>query len=586
MGATKGDPYPSKSRRFIRQAAVVPMIAAVWAVTPAAAALVINEFLPDPSGSDGGREFVELLNTGPDPVTLADVRLQFANGAVGPEWATRWIGQAQAVLPAGGRFLIVDRNWLGAVPGDAEVALGLQNGPDAIRILQGVEVADLVGYGPLTDSGLFEGQPVAVVPGRALARRPDGRDTGDNGADLVAAVPTPGAPNFKAFSVALDGVVFDPPYLARPEASLRVAVTLRNDGTEPLPAGPCRLIWRGGEVVSRWDGAVADARRTLTFVLRPARRGAIALTWRYRVPAQADTIRVELGTVQVGAAALRLNEVLAVPAHGQGEWIEMQAADPAGVELSEYAVRDEDGSWVDLPDLRLAADQFVVVAEDSAALAGWWLANRSAGAAGCVDDAGLPRIRTLPRWPGLNNNVPADRSFADRVWLADSRGVVVDAVAWAGPDHAAPDRGLSLERIGPEPINPGAAHWMPCTALVGATPGCANSVSVPGPRSGAGDRLSASPLLLDRETAPASMHLQFGLSGTEAAWELRIFDLWGDLVRDFGGNAHGPGPRDLVWSGRDDRARLVAPGAYLAWLQVRDAAGVVLRREKLRLVVR
>jgi len=56
------------------------------------AALVINEFLPDPNGSDGGQEYVELLNTGTSPVSLAAVKLEFANGATGAEWLTRWSG--------------------------------------------------------------------------------------------------------------------------------------------------------------------------------------------------------------------------------------------------------------------------------------------------------------------------------------------------------------------------------------------------------------------------------------------------------------------------------------------------------------
>ena len=53
--------------------AVAPLIP-----IPSPAELVINEFLPDPAGSDGGREFVELFNVGPVAVGLDEVVLQFA----------------------------------------------------------------------------------------------------------------------------------------------------------------------------------------------------------------------------------------------------------------------------------------------------------------------------------------------------------------------------------------------------------------------------------------------------------------------------------------------------------------------------
>ena len=99
------------------------LIFSLAAATVAAAELVINEFLPDPFGSDGGREFVELLNSGTRTVDLGGWRLQFANGAEGAVWQTRWTGQAGQMLAPGERFLIVDRNWVDPVPGDAEVAL-------------------------------------------------------------------------------------------------------------------------------------------------------------------------------------------------------------------------------------------------------------------------------------------------------------------------------------------------------------------------------------------------------------------------------------------------------------------------------
>ncbi len=567
-------------------AGLVLCLASGLAPFPAQASLVINEFLPDPAGSDGGREFVELFNTGTVSVSLDQVALQFANGAVAADWVTRWRGVGLGTVPPGGRFLIVDRNWLGLIPGDAEAYLGLQNGPDAIRLVRDTTVLDLVGYGSLTDPELFEEQPVPVVTGLSLSRRPDGRDSGNNRADFVAAEPTPSGPNFLPFSLALTDQVFDPSHLSRPGDPLHVSLVLRNNGTEDLTAGPCRLVWPTGATGAWWDGAAPDGVLTLHFVLRPELRGMVPLTFELAVGDRPDTLRCAVGPVQVGAPALRLHEVMPAPGQGQGEWIELHWTGSGSLDLTGYALRDEEGDWARLPAVTVPAGELAVAAEDSAALMAWWSANRLAGAPVCGTTAFAPMVLALSRWPSLNNTPPSSRAHADRVYLADPDGVVLDTVAWGGEHQELPDRDLSLERIGPEAVNPGAANWMVCTAQAGSTPGCVNSVT-PGPAGAvAGSGLRVVPPVLDRITGPTAVHLKFTLVGAETSWEVRLFNLWGDGVRDFGGDARGPGPRDLVWDGHTDSGWQVGPGAYLVWLETRSASGLVQRREKFRMVVR
>jgi flagellar hook assembly protein FlgD len=72
------------------------------------------------------------------------------------------------------------------------------------------------------------------------------------------------------------------------------------------------------------------------------------------------------------------------------------------------------------------------------------------------------------------------------------------------------------------------------------------------------------------------MHVQFSLKGPECAWEGRIFDLWGRQVRDLGGDALGPGPRDAVWDGRDDDGEAVASGGYVVVVRRFAADGGLL----------
>ncbi len=70
-------------------------------------------------------------------VDLEGVEFQFANGAEGPVWSTRWRGDAGLALAPGRRFLLVDRLWADAPAGDAAATLSLQNGPDAVRLVRG-----------------------------------------------------------------------------------------------------------------------------------------------------------------------------------------------------------------------------------------------------------------------------------------------------------------------------------------------------------------------------------------------------------------------------------------------------------------
>ena len=210
-------------------------------------ALVINEILPDPEGSDGGREFVELLNTGPGTESLAGIRLQFGNGAEGASWVTRWTGQVDSWLEPSARFLIVDRNWLGEPSGQAEVYLGLQNGPDALRLTRAEIVLDMVGYGPLTDQNMMEGEPADITAGRSLARRPDGRDTGNNRLDFALAEPSPGRINFYPYSLAVVTWELDPPSTDRLGEQVRFTFQIRNTGTEVFPVGSILLRVAGGD---------------------------------------------------------------------------------------------------------------------------------------------------------------------------------------------------------------------------------------------------------------------------------------------------------------------------------------------------
>lgn len=178
--------------------------------------VVINEFFPDPGSgvnpegnSDTGYEWLELYNPGSAPVDASGWVVEKASNP--DSWSARVVLPANTVLDGGAHLLIAEH--LVAVPGGitplvlpSEGTLGLGNSQDAVRLVDCTGAAiDTVVYGGGNDDGFVDDRGVAPLAGetapdassdRSIARRVDGLDTDDSGADfLEVAIPTPGAAN-------------------------------------------------------------------------------------------------------------------------------------------------------------------------------------------------------------------------------------------------------------------------------------------------------------------------------------------------------------------------------------------------------
>ena len=168
---------------------------------PAHADPVINEFLYDPSGSDGDNEWIEIFNPGPSAVDVSDWQIERAKSS----WDVVYTIVAGPPIPAGGYLLIGEP----AVAGSHQTAteLDLGNGgsdADAVRLLDDSgTVIDSVVYAPPNDDGHEDDSGYAatsIAPeatnGKTVARSPDGVDTDLCGDDFsVDDTPTPGAEN-------------------------------------------------------------------------------------------------------------------------------------------------------------------------------------------------------------------------------------------------------------------------------------------------------------------------------------------------------------------------------------------------------
>lgn len=148
---------------------------------------VINELYYDAPGTDAGT-FIELK--GPAGKSLSGYTLA-AFDTAGTQYRTVTLS---GTIPASG-FFVVAQDMTVANRTLVNTGVDLNNGSGSLRLLKSSAVIDAVAYGSPTSSR-GEGTPAPTTgAGSALARVPDGSDTGANSVDFKVQVSTPGAAN-------------------------------------------------------------------------------------------------------------------------------------------------------------------------------------------------------------------------------------------------------------------------------------------------------------------------------------------------------------------------------------------------------
>lgn len=165
---------------------------------PCVDGLRINEVDYDQPSTDDA-EFVEVVNTAACAANLSAVSLELVNGSDGKAYASYALAEAGASLAPLGRLLVADP---GLLPGLGASVLtmplktvGLQNGPDGVRLMAAGRVLDGFAYeGAVAGTG--EGTPSAADEAElGFSRCPDGFDSSNNGLDFMLRKPTPGLAN-------------------------------------------------------------------------------------------------------------------------------------------------------------------------------------------------------------------------------------------------------------------------------------------------------------------------------------------------------------------------------------------------------
>jgi hypothetical protein len=569
----------SLSFRLLLLCTILVLLAAP---VPAAPPVLINEVYYDAPGSDTGNEFIELINTSGETVSLAGYFLEAGDGSGPGRWRLLWRPDREEVIAPGARLLLGE-SAVSPQP-DRVLWLALENGPDAVRLVGPENQIDVVGWGELSYSEYFAGAPAVDVPaGHSLGRAIDGQHTGDNATDFIAfGPPTPGAANRPERDVALEPLrLLLEPELVWPGDPVRAAATAVNRGLGPLDTGELRvMLWvarvpplpPAGVAGAAGTGVSADSLVASFVTVDPLEAGDSLQTGFTWVPPGPGAYRLSLTArieddgvldnhrgetyLRAGPGPLAITEILYAPLPNQPEWVEVTARGDAPVDLNRFTLEDATGRRAAMNSpipFQVLADSLVILTADAAA----FLASNPG-----VDPG---RVVNFRPWPRLNNTAAETGAAADRVVLRDERGLVSDWVSYQG---GAPS-GYSLERR--DTGEPGSADWnWGVSALEGGTPLAANSV-FPGAAPGAGLDLSTTRWAIDGG-GPPRLAVSYRLGWERAVVRLSVIDPRGrerSVLHDGPSAARGV----IDWDGKGDNGKTLPQGAYLISLDARPASG-------------
>ncbi len=504
-------------------------------------AVVINEVLYDPDGSDGGYEWIELYNNGEVEVDLTNWVIRKA----GTEFSDMLTLSPCSIEPLG-HLLIGDEFVLEA---DITAELSFQNGGSATDGIQLVspdeQYTDTVLYdepntNQLPDDQNDPGQSFApdVSGGHSLARTTDGVDTDKSLTDWFdCEQPTPGAANFYPVDLELysleiveNGAVYEAFVGVRnlstvdvdnSEANLEIAVDY-----SPLTAFQLPAISSHDSLVVEVELGVFDSGYHLTSVL---------LNYMYDMELDNNILSTSFLNV---ISPIVINEVMFKPEDNSFEWIELYNRSSCGYLVDNFEISDASGSKI-LFSGYIESEDYLVVAENEEHL----LIKYS--------QADSVRVVQAENWTSLNNT-------EELLLLMDQYGTEFETIEYSGSECP---EDLSLERINPN-IEPQSDNWG--FSIDSATPANRNSIFVV--TLPANSKLSINPQVFSPfrgERTIVSYHLPEKLSRVT----LRIFDLKGRLKRKLIDQKIQASTGEIIWDGKNSKNRILPVGIYILLME-------------------
>jgi hypothetical protein len=526
------------------------------------AAVVINEIMYDPAGTDTGYEWIELYNNGDADIDLEGAKIQ-AGGAV---FADIFV-LPHYVLRAGRFVLIGEQNISQAV---FITSLAMQNGgdtTDGVRFISADgSYTDTVLYDSPNSNGLPDdsGNPGTqtaedVAAGSSLARVADGWDTDNCETDFRAETnPTPGLPNHTPVDYALSEVqiMFDD-YVAS-----GLQCTIRNNSWAYSDTLQVRLEVRlNGIVINSFALEPIMPWQELDFLqgigILTTTTGSLQVeVVVYNDANPADNIWVK----QLGSAdpesSIVINEILYNPDTGNQEWVEIHIP-PQFCFQQQLTIEDQAGNSEDFV-LTYMSLPYLVLCRDPALLQSRY------------PDCPAAAIVQVNSLPAMNNE-------GDALFLKNAGGTVIDSMSYVGNANK---KDVSLERY----INPDSTViWHYCYNAVKGTPGQLNSQPPPPSELPVGKvKLVGSPF---NPLIGESIKLQYNFRDENNTLDCVVYDLKGIKRHTIASGLKTESSGELTWDGRDRQGKTLERGIYIILVEARNSLGHYFLRKQLTVVL-
>ena len=268
---------------------------------------------------------------------------------------------------------------------------------------------------------------------------------------------------------------------------------------------------------------------------------------------QDQNLTNNLAFIKIQIEALHLpvviNEILFKPESGFPEWIELYNVSDQEINLSLWKIADaRDTAVFPCSEKAIKAGEYLVVGKDTTLMLKY----------GIEEDKTL----IIPSFPSLNND-------ADQVTLFSASGRIVDHVSyfdsWMRRETLP---GTSLERINPEVSSQISENWAACVDPAGCTPGRKNSVFVEKLIEKAALSVSPNPFSPDGDDFEDVAFINYQLPVSPAFITVDVFDIMGRRIRRIADKLPVAQKGTIIWDGRDENGRMSRIGLYIIFVQV------------------
>ncbi|MEL6821962.1 MAG: lamin tail domain-containing protein [Calditrichota bacterium] len=547
--------------------------------------IVFSEIMFDPAGSERSDEFIEVLNLSTDSLdltgwTIAD---SLSGDAIIPA------DSANYVLAPMQYAVIFDADYFSLPAGTYDNLIP----PEAVVLsLDGVTF----GNGGLTNSRAktiylisASGDTVAAYrysvdnsPGYSDEKiEPSGGDEVANWANSRAFNGTPGKQNSRT----------------RPEVAIEVP-TFENHDTLRIAGGVLdfrSLILNTGRLAVSgveskifqdinmdstynlheraidfsypYDLAPGDSLELqIDFPNAPAGRIQICMRSIVRVGHDsASSVQCWSGSVDEPRASLVINEIMAAPRSGEGEWIELANAGTEVFDLSTILFTDGKDTCSVIENLMLLPGEFRILSNEVEVIAEYTIPEE--------------RFSLCEGFPLINNDF-------DRLEIIGKGGWIYEAVpfddSWYGRDV---ENGVSLEKYNPRFNGKMKESWNASIHPEGHSAGKPNSVFVDVLPEASRLTVQPNPFSPDGDGREDFCLFRYQLPERVSNVALRLFDLRGRQIAVLAEGETSASEGEMLWNGKSDVTGKVPSGIYICLFEARGLSTGRFFKEKTTIVL-